>query len=729
MRKLNPAPQPSVGHLMRAIVMKTPRETDFSSPWLSDADQILWLSRSAWSLEVLARWQMAARKKSRLNIWIPDYFCNATLEPLREIGSNLYFYPTTSNYAVNIQERDTLKDFEKPDIFLHVHYFGFPNRCPKSLAFSKECGALLVEDAAHVLHPTRYIGDFGDCVLYSPHKHLPIPDGAALVVRYNGPSKLGEDVEALSVLRAAYETVLLRGKSNHLKNVSWVCKRLVQKLGYKSKLIVNKSRDAIPSRPRFDLPLPVMSNLSKRLLMILIGSFEWIVSFRQERAIYWKTILPTSIAESFMDSEVGAYSPYLVGFEFNNSSGKRLSVTDLEQKGLSPMTWPDLPPEVLNDQDKYAQAIKMKKNRFFLPVHSSIKFSEIVNAVDGLVDTGANWETRTVDESEWNVLYSKQSMNNLPQSWNYGAAKADSTGWRVLRLVISDENKKAVALVQAWEKTIPFLGSLIRISRGPTMLCCSDSPNHDANYNLAVSELLTFSKQSNWRVVQCSFDTPRSLVIENNFRSLGFYRLKGVAWGSGLIDLDMTETELRQNLNSRWKRVLKKTVKNKVVIKKVEVTDDALNAIISAHEMAQGTKGYSGIESSLVRSLAEHNSDLWNFNIFRAFKENDDGNLVDIGFRVSLRHGNTTTDFLVNVNDLGREFDASSALYWHAILFAKSSGCKWFDIGGLNDATPRGIADFKRGLSANPYLLIGEWRFYRVPKLVHYVLKAVHVGP
>ena len=55
---------------------------------------------------------------------------------------------------------------------------------------------------------------------------------------------------------------------------------------------------------------------------------------------------------------------------------------------------------------------------------------------------------------------------------------------------------------------------------------------------------------------------------------------------------------------------------------------------------------------------------------------------------------------------------ANSVLLWHAILQAKRSGCRWFDVGGLGKSTPRGIAEFKKGINASPYELVGEWRCF-----------------
>ena len=725
MRKFNLAPQPRIRDLVSTMYMEKPKEKDFSWPWASKADEIFWVSRSAWSLVILARWQMKVRKKSVLNIWIPDYFCNAALEPLRRTGSKLHFYRINPDFSMKSKEMDDLDDNQKPDIFLLVHYFGIRNACPKSLNFSKSCGALLVEDAAHALRPMPGIGDLGDCVLYSPHKHIPIPDGAALVVRHNGPSDLESDSGALTLLSAVHKEFLLNNQSDHTNSIKWVLKRLVQKCGYKSRLLANETSD-LASAAALGQIKPVMSNFSKRLLTLLVSRIEAHVISRQEKTAYWRAVFPSAIAKQAFSSPIHSYAPYFAAFEFTNAPNKSWDIADLARKGLFAMTWPDLPPEVLKCQDQHKHAIDMKKNRFFLPVHSSLKLSEIRNGVDRMSNENNNYEIKLACEADWASYTSPEYVNNLLQAWNYGTAKSEVSGWQVLRLIISDENGRAVAIIQAYEKKISVLGSLIRIPRGPTMLCSDQLSNYYSNYNLVISELIKYSKKANWRILQCSFDMPESSMAQSQLSALGFFRLKGTPWGSGLIDLELSEIELRDKLNKRWKRILKKTVKNEIIIKQVEINDKVIDEITSAYELAQNDKEFNGIDSILIRELANHKSHEWGFNIFTASKENEDGVLVYLGFRVCIRHGNTTTDLLVDVNNVGRDLDASSALYWHAILYAKSCGCKWFDLGGLNDATPKGIAEFKRGLNAKQYSLIGNWRFYRVPKLLHCILRFVH---
>ena len=83
---------------------------------------------------------------------------------------------------------------------------------------------------------------------------------------------------------------------------------------------------------------------------------------------------------------------------------------------------------------------------------------------------------------------------------------------------------------------------------------------------------------------------------------------------------------------------------------------------------------------------------------------------------VTIGHGDPSTYFIGSTNNQVRKSQANSVLLWHAILNVKNAGLKWFDIGGLNEVTPQGVASFKKSLNALPYKLVGEWRRYYLPK-------------
>ena len=79
-------------------------------------------------------------------------------------------------------------------------------------------------------------------------------------------------------------------------------------------------------------------------------------------------------------------------------------------------------------------------------------------------------------------------------------------------------------------------------------------------------------------------------------------------------------------------------------------------------------------------------------------------------FLVSIVHGDTATYLIGNTNAEGRRVQANYAMLWQAIIDAKSLGCGWYDLGGLNKNTPKGVAGFKSGLNGDNYQLVGEVR-------------------
>ena len=53
------------------------------------------------------------------------------------------------------------------------------------------------------------------------------------------------------------------------------------------------------------------------------------------------------------------------------------------------------------------------------------------------------------------------------------------------------------------------------------------------------------------------------------------------------------------------------------------------------------------------------------------------------------------------MNEYGREINANYQLFWHAIIYAKEKGKKFFDLGGITENTTKGILQFKGVLMVN----------------------------
>jgi len=717
MRILTLSPLPKWRHLFSALLPSSMADRSLAAPWCRNGDKAFWFSRSAWSLAVVVRWWQRLNKKDRVTIWVPDFFCNASLQPLREMGVELMFYPVTDQLVPNIAACRDLASEDSPDIFILVHYFGQASSSQLIADFCKEQGAWLIEDAAHVLKPISGVGEVGDCVLYSPHKHLPIPDGAVLVVRKDGPAQFSEMNESMNILRELYVTMTESSKiPNYLLGL-WLCKRMLQKLGVQSRTSIVKFRE----EASLDTPHIRgygVSSLAKRLLHRLNNSIDEIAYLREHNVMDWYHSLSlwNDIGTKFKPCK-NKSTPYLACFTTANENEAEAIFNQLQDWNLPILTWPDLPPEVIRNVKVHQTALTLRHTRLYLPVHQSIKQKQILTYGKKMIEKSAiKWQMKAITFEEWEEHWQHCIMTNLLQSWEYGTAKEETEGWQAKHFLIMNENAQAVALVQVLVKGLPVIGGIARINRGPLMLANHSGENKLSIKFLALTTLLREARRQRWWMMQIAPEFPNSDVVRKGLLSLGLRPQAGAAWASGLIDLSLSESELLGKLNRRWKRALRKVSDLGVTVKHEELTDLRLEELLDGYTDLQKRNNFTGINTSLIKGLSKLQSKEWACNLFVASRINEENELEELGYRLCIHHGNMVTDVLVSTNEKGRKTEANTALYWHAILHAKHIGCEWFDIGGLSEVgTPKGIAEFKKGLNAESYELAGEWRKYTVP--------------
>ena len=121
-RPLLYVPLPNLIDLFWAI-RKPLSDQIIARPWCRDGDHSLWVSQSAYSLQIIAEACLKIKNKKSILIWVPDYFCNSSLEPMRRTNCDIVFYPITKDLVPNL-EWCKLHIFNKPpDIFILVHYW------------------------------------------------------------------------------------------------------------------------------------------------------------------------------------------------------------------------------------------------------------------------------------------------------------------------------------------------------------------------------------------------------------------------------------------------------------------------------------------------------------------------------------------------------------------------------------------------------------------------------
>jgi len=159
--------------------------------WDSKPDEhLFYLSRSSWSILSICLFKLKKLNEKSINLFLPEYYCNDPIPLINHKNIKIKYYEIDEQFQPNLKSIKKISETVTPDIFLGVHYFGDPlvSNDLKNFCIKNKCW--YIEDATHCLKRDKIIGAQGDFVLFSPYKHIAIPNGAILIVRSNGPSKL-----------------------------------------------------------------------------------------------------------------------------------------------------------------------------------------------------------------------------------------------------------------------------------------------------------------------------------------------------------------------------------------------------------------------------------------------------------------------------------------------------------------------------------------------------------
>ena len=372
-------PLPGFINLFRAILAPRISGDQLAIPWKQGDESVFWFSRSSWSLYAIARLRMKIFNKSPLRIWLPDFFCNDALTPLRELEIEFDFYQIDSPTQANYDSCRSMLASGLPDIIIFAHYFGQPFSVNALKEIAEETQAWLIEDCTHCLRPDSGIGNSGDFVLYSPHKLLAVPDGALVLLRRNGPSSLLTDGclkenDFYSICNLVLHQWSRRG-TNVLK---WCLKRLLQELGIRGKGGGCQFNEQTVQTSANGFYGAGMSTLAAKLLPRLVIALSQEATIRKQNAIAWQETLHD---EGFIPKAIPVtncqYTPYLATFGFDESGDAEKYFNFFQKAGIPVSTWPDLPPDIIANKNEHAVAHNMRYTRIYFPVHGSIEPGKI----------------------------------------------------------------------------------------------------------------------------------------------------------------------------------------------------------------------------------------------------------------------------------------------------------------------------------------------------------------
>jgi len=323
---------------------------------------------------------------------------------------------------------------------------------------------------------------------------------------------------------------------------------------------------------------------------------------------------------------------------------------------------------------------------------------------------------REANYSDWKENLQNCQKINMLQCWQYGNAKVETSKWNVVRFLIINEAGNAVALAQVLSMTLPLVGGIARMNRGPLLIKQTENGQDSKHICNIISALLGEFIKRRWWLVQIAPEINDSELAGKLLNNLGLKKLVLTPYASGFLDLQKDEKKLLMDLKKKWRYSLRKAQNSNINISELEGNNENLEILLDRYKELKVENKFVGVADTLILSLAKQKkAEEWQFNIFIANTDNSISIESCCGVLVSVRHGDTTTYFIGISGEVGRELQVNYLLLWESILHAKTNGCDWFDIGGLDTSTPKSIAHFKNGLKSEPYSLIGEWRGFIFP--------------
>ena len=318
---------------------------------------------------------------------------------------------------------------------------------------------------------------------------------------------------------------------------------------------------------------------------------------------------------------------------------------------------------------------------------------------------------KKIDKLHWDKYWNLVNKTNLLQSWEYAKAK-ENFFCRPKRYLIKTRENKPIAIVQIIFYGILFLPTIGRINRGPLVLNKLENNNMGSNYYFEVVKAIQlYLKKEMCFLLLISPELDFTQDNLNLFLESGYKSNKKFSWSSSRINLEKDKSEILMSFKSKWRNMLRKSFKLDIFIDSKNVNKKLINQLLYEYKEFKIQKSFKGLSIDLIKSLAKQINFNWKFSVYRAYEKDKSNKISLAGMLVSIIHGSTATYLIAYSNSIGRRLNANYLMLWHAILDAKKSGCNWFDMGGFNENTTKGITHFKKGVKGIYYKNLPE--FYK----------------
>lgn len=656
--------------------------------FFNETEHTLFLAESCMSINLIANACKRIKGRDKIYIWVPDYFCNQTIYSFRENWMEINYYPIDRNMDPKwCLIREKAKNCQL-DIFIFTHYFG---KYHASISNAKEIcasgGGILIEDCAHLLYASGKAGRLGDFVIFSPHKQLPIFDGAILQCNRND---LNTDI-CDEVLKS------YGGLEREKDKSSWYIKKGIQKV-----VPVHRTLTYYPGVhmgediKEFHTP----AKISRASYNILCGytyeEFKRIAYIRRVNLAMMNFIMEKLFPDLVPLMDETTDVPYLAVYSLENCADKKAVTDELLKRDYTVLYWPDLP-FGLEGIERHRDAFKLSENIITLPIHQGITPQKLIKKFYGnCKEESSNnimIDTTAVTRGRWDILFAQYRMTNIPQEWDYGNAKEETEGWKLTRGIVT-KGGQDIGTIQILEKKAVGITVAVRVNRGPLLIEEYDN----CRTHLLIMKLV----RKMYKICIPIFWAPYLEMCPGNLKMVSDYGWKCrdfFGFPSATVNLSLPEDVLHKNLKPNWRKNLNKAKKDVYL----RFNEYDVEEMINLYIKFLTDKDIPGIPRHILKYL--FNMETPPLEVLTA--HNDKGKII--AYKVLYLHGNTATSFIAWNTEEGLRKNARTLLIYESMLWLKRNGFAYFDLGGVDDINTEAVAKYKRGMGGEDYQLLGEF--------------------
>jgi len=307
------------------------------------------------------------------------------------------------------------------------------------------------------------------------------------------------------------------------------------------------------------------------------------------------------------------------------------------------------------------------------------------------------------DAAAWNRIVASLPGTAPEQSWEWAAA-GEEFGWQTERLLFQREGQvlgaASVQLRKKWGQ------STCLISRGPLL----DYSNLETL--LAVlSALKNYYRHAIFIKINPRIEASPEILDAFNASSytpspdLDLYK------ETLEIDLAKSEEELYRKMRAQFRNGIN-TERKRIEVRSCTASE-FLPDFKTLHRRLCAEKHLSGVPLNYFERFAKHLEPAGILLMRGAFQDG----ILRSGILLLKWHSSLLFKWGATDRSPGTSAYASQVLHWDTMLWAKSAGLRYYDLGGFDEQHSPGVAQFKRGFGGTLKKFVGEFDSVNKPMI------------